>query len=485
MDEVSSPNAPNTPNTPLDAAFDGETFRSLGHALVDQLADHLHRVRDREQPVLTWEDPEPTAAYWKQRLQQSRTQPEDLEALISEVLKTAFRGHHARNLGHQVGPALPLAAATDLVASLLDTGSGIYELSNPATAMERVVIQRLAQKIGYPENADGVLTSGGSLGNLTALLAMRERQASTTKHPVVLVSEEVHYSIDRALRIMGFGEESAVSVPVDATFQLRASALHNAFTQARDRGAEVMGVVACAGSTGTGRIDALEEIADFCHSHQLWLHVDAAHAGAFLFSESKRSELAGLERADSVVIDFHKMMLSSSLLTAVIYRQARDSYLPFAQKADYLWSTDEPGEWWDGAKRTLECTRPMLGLRAYPILACAGEGLLEAYIDHALEATQTFADLIEAADDFELLVRPQSNILCYRYRPPGLPEAGTDALNRALRAPLVREGRFYIVQIEKRGRLYLRSAVMNPFAHRTVFEELLEAIRAAAALLRP
>ncbi len=484
--------ASSSQNDPLGPAFDAENFRRLAHGIVDQLADHLAQVQDRHQPVLTWEAPEIAAAHWQKHLSETTSSPENLGVLVTILLRDAFRAHHPRNLGHQVSPVLPLAAIADFVANLLDTGSGVYELGNPGTAMERATLSRLAALIGFPLEADGVLTSGGSLGNLTALLAMRQSrlqdaQAENSRNDphqyAVLVSEEAHYSIDRALKIMGFDAGKAVSVPVDAHFQLRASSLAKALARAATVGREVIGVVACAGSTGTGRIDALPEIADFCEQHQLWLHVDAAHSGGFVFSRRARPWLAGLERADSVVIDFHKMLLSSSLLTAVLYKRGRDSYRPFAQKADYLWSTDRPGEWWDGAKRTLECTRPMLGVRAYALLACAGEPLLEAYIDHALDAAAVFASLLEEAEDFDLLIRPQSNILCYRYRPADLDETSVDALNRRIRAQLVREGRFYIVQIEKRQRVYLRSALMHPFASRTVFEELMDEIRRVAASL--
>ncbi|MGY8688116.1 MAG: pyridoxal phosphate-dependent decarboxylase family protein, partial [Verrucomicrobiales bacterium] len=227
----------------------------------------------------------------------------------------------------------------------------------------------------------------------------------------------------------------------------------------------------------TGKIDPLKDIATFCQSHSLWFHVDAAHAGAFVFSERARPLLRGWERADSIVIDFHKMLLSPSLLTAVLFRLGRDSYQAFAQKADYLWRADQTQEWWDLAKRTMECTRPMLGLRAYALLKHGGERLFEAYIDQALTATEAFASLIENTSDFELLTSPESNILCYQHTPEGLDRKATNELNQQIRAALIEDGKFFIVQVEKHGRTYLRSAVMNPFVKVAIFEELLDEIR--------
>ncbi|MGI9241354.1 MAG: pyridoxal-dependent decarboxylase, partial [Verrucomicrobiales bacterium] len=154
-----------------------------------------------------------------------------------------------------------------------------------------------------------------------------------------------------------------------------------------------------------------------------------------------------------------------------------DSYQTFAQKADYLWREDDSAEWWDMAKRTLECTRPMLGLRAYGILVAGRGGLVQAYIDHALEVTRQFARLLVAADDFELLVEPESNILCYRFVLDGVDEPELNQINGRIRKELADSGDFYIVQIEKHGRTYLRSAVMNPFAEESTCVSLLERIR--------
>ena len=466
---------------PVKDGFDPKAFRDLGHAAVDQLADYLETVSKGEGRVRPAQEPDKAATYWGDQLHEEACQ--NPTALIAQVLERSFHSHHPRNLGHQVGPVLPLAAVFELVGSLLDTGNGVYEVGDPATPMERAVLKDLNERIGLPKESDGILTSGGSLGNLTALLAMRQCQTGSwdegTSHQqfAVLVSSEAHYCVERAVKIMGWGEQGIIRVPVDDEYRMRIDALEACLAEAQDDHIQVLGVVGSAGSTATGKIDPLAEIATFCQRHSLWFHVDAAHAGAFVFSEKARPLLRGWERADSIVIDFHKMLLSPSLLTAVLFRLGRDSYQSFAQKADYLWRADQTQEWWDLAKRTVECTRPMLGLRAYALLKHGGERLFEAYIDQALAATETFASLIESSSDFELLTTPESNILCYRHTPNGLDKHATDQLNQKIRAAITADGKFYIVQVEKHGRTYLRSAVMNPFVTIAVFEELLDEIR--------
>lgn len=463
----------------IETAFDPAQFREQGHLIVDQLADALDKAHQGQGKVRSKQTPEEAAAFWKEKLEGDPSP----HTLIGSVLEHAFRCHHPHNLGHQVGPVLPAAALADLAGSLLDTGNGVFEVGNPATAMERVVLQDLAEKIGFPETADGILTSGGSLGNLTALLAMRQCQAgswdkgSGCEPGTVLVSEEAHYCVTRAVKIMGWGDQGITRVEVDSDFRMSLSSLEDAYRSALSRGQKVLGVIGSAGSTATGRIDPLEGIAEFCRKHDLWFHIDAAHAGAFVYSRTARELLSGIELADSVVVDFHKMLLSPSLLTAVMFRNGADSFETFAQKADYLWRQDQSHEWWDAAKRTLECTRPMLGLRAFALLQAGKNGLFETYIDQALAMTHRFAELLREAGDFELLAEPESNIICYRYVAEAVAEEEFNIVNRKIREAIVDSGDFYVVQVEKKGKVYLRSALMNPNIDEAVLLSLMDRIR--------
>ena len=143
----------------MDDAFNVESFRELGHRLIDQLADFLAESRGGTGPVRDSRDPEESFRHWSQMLQDDAS----METVFAETLKHSFRCQHPNNLGHQVGPTLPAAALSDLLGSVLDIGNGVYEVGNPATPMERVVLKELADRIGLPETADGVLTSGEDL----------------------------------------------------------------------------------------------------------------------------------------------------------------------------------------------------------------------------------------------------------------------------------------------------------------------------------
>lgn len=236
----------------MDDAFNDDSFRELGHRLIDQLADFLVESRQGAFPVRSRQKPEESFQHWNQILQSDAS----VETVFPETLKHGFRCQHPNNLGHQVSPTLPAAALADLVGSVLDIGNGVFEVGNPATTMERVVLRELAGRIGLPQTADGVLTSGGSLGNLTALLAMR--QATLQKRPhTILVSSEAHYCVSRAAWIMGMGEDGIRVVPADSDFRMSLGELEKTYDEACRAGLNVIGVVGSACSTATGSFDPL------------------------------------------------------------------------------------------------------------------------------------------------------------------------------------------------------------------------------------
>ncbi len=473
------------PRTDL-AAYDPETFRRLGHQVVDLLADHLARSQRREGPVLPWAPPERLLADFPATF--GAEPSAEAAELLGRVVTASHHLHHPHYVGHQVSAPLPLAALSDFVSSLLNNGMAVYEMGPVATAMERHVLGWMAGLLGLPAGAHGVLTSGGSVGNLTALLAARQaraghdvwKQGSAAGPPLtVLVPETAHYCLARATRVMGWGEGGVTPVPVDAHFRLRPDALGEALAAARRAGRHPLAVVASAGSTSTGAVDPLEAVADFCEREGLWFHVDGAHGASMALSERYRSQLRGIERADSVVWDAHKMMLMPALITAVLFREGHRSFEAFSQEASYLFHGEGTRDWNDVAQRTLECTKEMMALKLYTCLRVLGTRVFADALTASFDLARRFADRLEAAPDFQLALRPDCNIVCFRHTPPGVPEAALDALQARLRERLVTQGDFYLVRTTLGGRVWLRTTLINPLTTDVDLEGLLEALRRA------
>ena len=475
------------------AAYAAARFRDDGHRLIEVLAEHLARATGRDDaPVLPWQPPAAARAAWPADFPDQPA--EDLVALLERTIAGSIRLHHPRYLGHQVPPPLPAAALADTVAALLNNGMAVYEMGGASTPMELAVVEWMAGTLGLPAGAGGVLTSGGSAGNLTALLAARQARAgfdvwTEGAHAgpplAVLVAATAHYSIGRAVRALGWGDGGAIAVAVDAQHRMRADELPRALDAAARAGRRVIAIVASAGSTATGAFDPLPAIADLAEARGLWLHVDGAHGASAALSPRHRHLVAGIERADSVVWDAHKLMAMPALCTAVLYRDDARSYQAFAQDASYLFTGgaatgDEP-PWWDLGLRTLECTKRMLSTILYASLRAYGVDFFRGYVDRTFALGAALAARVTAAPDFELALAPDANIVCFRYRPdPAVEGAALDALQAGVRQRCLERGHTYFLQTRLGGALWLRCALMNPLTEGRDLDELLATIRAAA-----
>jgi L-2,4-diaminobutyrate decarboxylase len=464
-------------------AYDPEAFRSLGHQAVDALADHLAQAQARALPVLPWREPDEQLAHWPADF--TPEGGEDPMAILARVLDASHHLQHPRYLGHQCSAPLPLTAVLGLAADLINNPSAVYEMGPVSTAMERSLVQWLSGRVGYDAGtAGGVFTHGGSAGNLTALLAAR--QASTPydvweegyRVPLdlcIVTSEQTHYSVRRSAQVLGLGARNVITVPTDARFRLRADALEQALDAAQAQGRKILAVVGSAGSTATGAIDPLEAMADLCEARGLWFHVDGAHSGAFVVSDRLRPALAGIERAHSVVIDAHKMLMMPSLATAVLFRDEGHSFETFSQQASYLFDRTARQEWYNLAHRTLECTKRFLSLDLYTALKVRGTDFFARYVESRVDLASWFADAIEARPGWELAVRPEANIVCFR-----IPGEG-DASQTAARDALVREGSFHLVKTQLRGRTWLRTTLINPLTTEQDLEALMDRLDAFRA----
>lgn len=467
-------------------AFDAASFRAQAHQVVDQLADHLDQANHRQGPVLPPWSPAESVERWPADF----GQPADPAAFLARVLESSNHLHHPRYIGHQCTSPLPWSALLDFAGAFLNNGTAVYEMGPHSTAMERAVAKWFAGRIGFaPEVADGFFTHGGSAGNLTALLAARqsgtpydvwEEGVKDAARLCVMSADTTHYSVRRSAQVIGLGGKQVIPIPSDERFRMRPAELEKALKQARSEGRSILAVVGSAGSTATGAIDPLEAIADLCAEYGVWFHVDGAHSGAMVVSDKLRPRLKGIERADSVIIDAHKMMLMPALATLVIFKEGRRSFETFSQQANYLFAGQDPTEtWFDLAQRTLECTKRSLGLQVYGSLKTYGPDYFAAYVEEMFEMGRAFGELVDARPGWEVATPPEGNIVCFRYAPASIPDA--DAFNAKVREAIVKEGSYYIVKTVLHGRTYLRVTIINPRTTMADLEGLLARVEGEAA----
>ncbi|HBJ77214.1 MAG TPA: pyridoxal-dependent decarboxylase [Porphyromonadaceae bacterium] len=461
--------------------YNSEHFREQAHRVVDLLADYIAQsTQNREERMFCYDTPE--KMYQKFKTDFREPAPYEEDVLIKDILKDVTQLHHPHYLGHQVSSPLPSSALADFCAALLNNSNCVYEMGPVACGIEKSVIDWLCSKIGFDESSGGFLTSGGSLGNLTALLAARQskvpydiwQEGVEKDNLCFLVSSQCHYSVKRAVAIMGLGNKNAIPIPVNENFQTDLKELEKAYNRAHQEGKVVLGVVANACCTATGSYDDLEGIGKFANEHNLWFHVDGAHGAPALLSETHKHKLKGIERADSVVWDAHKMMMTSAIVTGVLFKNADNAHHIFSQNASYILDRNQKNNWFDFALQTLECTKPFMSLKVYASLKLYGEKFFGDYVDYVYQLTSNFAEYIKQSDDFELAVEPQSNIICFRYIKSS---QNLNELQISIREKILKSEKFYIVKTELNGNIYLRCTIINPHTKFEHLMELVEAIR--------
>ncbi len=466
----------------LHTAYDPKKFRTIAQQLIDIIADYLQDCQAKNIPIYPYQTPNAQYKFWKEKLEDESI---PLADFYKAVIQHSIHVHHPNYMGHQVSAPMPTGLLSNMVSALLNNGMAVYEMGMVSTIMEKLIFEKLAAAIGYDGNAGGIFTSGGTLANLTALLTARSVQSQediwengTHKQYALMVSEEAHYSVDRAVRMMGWGSNGIIKIPSNAHFQMRTDLLETYYQNAIKEGIEVIAVVGSASNTATGVYDDLEAIGKFCQQHKLWFHADCAHGGAVLFSPKYKHYLNGLVYADSIIIDFHKMMLTPALSTAIIYKNNKTSYQTFKQKADYLF--DENSDWYNTGTRTVECTKLMMCLHPFVLFKEYGTPFIDEYVTAAYDAARLFAQKITERPNFELATFPQTNIVCFRYKKEGNSITSQNLLNKKLRQAILEKGNFYIVQTQLRGIQYMRTTLMNPFSGEQEFDELLSFIERIA-----
>lgn len=476
-------------NDLIQQAYDPESFRQHGHQLIDMLADYFTEIKkeDTNQKVLDYMPPNELYDQWKKEVENS-PHKNDLD-FYKKMLDEIVHMHHPKYIGHQTSIVAPFSALGELLGASLDPGMGVYEQGTAGVVIERILSKKIGTLIGWDDDCDGFMTSGGTLGNLTALLCARQVMVGDDvwengyggKQYAFMVSSEAHYSVARAVKVMGMGSKGVVTVPVDKHYRMRTDLLDEYFEKAKKENIEILGVVASSCSTSTGSYDPIDKIANFCEAKKIWLHVDGAHGACVLFSKKYNQLLSGIERADSVIMDFHKMLMVPSLVTSVLFKNAAHSYQTFAQKASYLWNKDESQEWYNLGKRTFELTKSFMSVRVYALWRKYGTELFEENVDHLYNMAKVFTEIINKENNFEtILENPESNIVCFRFIEKDWTEEKIESINLKIRERLVEEGKYFILQTRVQGVLYLRTTIINPFTTEKELKGLLAEIKKMA-----
>lgn len=421
---------------------------------------------------------------------------ENVLEFLSPYLLHSQRMHHPHYIGHQVAVPHLASGVADFIHGAINNPMAIYEMGPSAAVIEKSMVNWLLSKIGWLPHGDitefgdiegngtGVFTHGGSMANLTALLAARAKispkawDEGNDPNVVVLGSDVAHYSIARAISIMGMGNKQLWKVAVDRDERMLAEDLERQIEYSRAAGKKIMCVVANACATSTGLYDPIEAIGRICQKYDVWYHVDGAHGASALLSPTERHFMKGAELANSLIWDTHKMLRTTTLAAAVLFKNPKDMLGAFQQKGSYLFH-DKENLGFDLMPYTIECTKAPLATKLFWVLAAEGEKGLSDFVQGRYEVTRKIHDWLQSQDDFECPYYPEANILCFRYSK--LKEDNDFQLS--IRNQLVSKGNFYITSTEVSNVRYLRMTVINPDTNLNHIKALAIEIRSIATQL--
>jgi L-2,4-diaminobutyrate decarboxylase len=445
----------------------------VAQAFLTLATDYLAATRDRNMRVSTDATRGQLARRFGEPLPETgRPVAEIVARLRDQVIPDCNHLYHPRYVGHQVSAPLPAAIWTEALTAALNQSVAVWEMSPVATVIEHQVVRWLCDLAGFGAGSGGTLTTGGTEATLTALLAARARVCPDAwtaglphPAPVLVCGEHAHYATTRSAGILGLGMGNVRKIP-SRGHAMNVTALRSVL----DAEPNVMAIVATAGSTPTGSFDDLSAIGALARERAIWLHVDAAHGGAALMSPTHRHRLAGLEHANSVAIDPHKMMLLPLQAGTLLVRDARDIDAAFAQQAPYLFHGSENDDLVDLGTRSLLCSRRADVFKVWVALQRYGSAGVGALYDHLCETTRAMYEAVCRHPEFEAIHEPASNILCFRHE-------GSDEHNRELRERYNRSGHGWITTTMLDGRRVLRATIMNP---RTTADDVREIVERVA-----
>jgi aromatic-L-amino-acid/L-tryptophan decarboxylase len=418
-----------------------------------------------------------------------------LEQLLDEcrsVMDLSRHNGHPRFFGYVASPSTPIGAYADLIASALNANITCWRSGPAGTEIEQLVVRWLGALIGYDGNAKGLLTSGGSMANMIALLiasrrvngaeASRKGLWNTGPPMTIYASEEVHMSIAKAADILGFGRDNVRVVGCDRDHKMRIDELVSHLKADRGQGRRPVCVVGSAGTVNTGAIDPLNQIADVAREFNLWFHVDGAYGAPGAMDQSKKHLFAGLERADSVSLDPHKWLYVPVDAGCLLFRDAAAAAV-FTEDADYIkvhgLVEDAAFAYWD---YSVELSRRFRALKVWLTLGYYGARRISEAVSKDISLAAYMGELVSQAQDFELLAPVELSICCFRYVPSELKDNDSELnrLNEQIMAAVQKGGRAYLSNATVNGKFALRACITNFRTTKADIDQTIETVRDAA-----
>lgn len=467
--------------TSTELELSGSEMRALVDRAMERIAQHIDSLP--EQPAGYDGGGARLARSLVESLPETGTDFDELLRLIFDrATPKSFNTAGPGYLAYVPGGGVLHSAIADLISNSINRYVGVWLAAPGLVQLEANVIQWFCQIVGYPSGAGGVLTTGGSLANLIAIIAARrERLPEDFLRGVLYTSDQTHHSAQKAAVLAGFPPANVREVPSDASFRIDAVALLGAIAKDRDAGLTPFLVVANAGTTNTGAVDDLAAVADVAADAGVWLHADAAYGGFFMLTERGRQVMRGLDRADSISLDPHKSLFLPYGNGALLFRDPNVLRRAHSTYADYMPVMQDEHDLVDFTQLTPELSRDFRGLRAWLPIKMTGIAAFRRQLEEKLDLAEWAARELATIPNVEVVAEPQLSTVVFRYRRDGLSPDELNAINRRILGEINRRERVYLTPTTVGDRFVIRICILSFRTHLDRMEICLQDVREAVA----
>lgn len=400
---------------------------------------------------------------------------QNIDSLLNEVgekiLRTITNSAGPRYFGYITGGGNQVAVLAEMIKASLNQNNLKWHSSPVSTELERLVMRWVAAFIGYPTSSAGVLLSGGSVANFNCLAVARQIKASVdisnegiygSQPMTVYVSEEGHSSFDKAMDMLGLGKKYLRKIPVDDEFRIDIDQLEEQIRNDKNAGLQPICAIAVAGTTNTGAVDDLNAVAEICQRFDLWCHIDAAYGGPAAKVDGVSSMFAGIEKADSVVVNPHKWLYVPFEAGGALVKDPDHLRKTFSTIPDYLKSDEQNGGRTDLMEYNLPLTKEFKALKVWMTIKAYGARQLRSEILSDINKARYLVGLVESDNELELMAPAPLSIVCFRYNPGGMDEPALNSLNDQIIQEIESDGRVFLTGTKIERKTALRVCFINP-----------------------
>ncbi|WP_250672974.1 aminotransferase class I/II-fold pyridoxal phosphate-dependent enzyme (plasmid) [Paraclostridium ghonii] len=396
---------------------------------------------------------------------EGRNVEEVMEEMMKDIYDYRGRADHPRFFGFIPGPVCLNSWIGDVMTSAYNLHAGSWLVTSAGSCVEKSLINWLSEKVGYDTNkSSGLFVSGGSMANLTALVAARDSKLSFETLPLgtAYVSDQTHSSVKKALKIAGISPKNIRKISVDSNYKMNIDELEKAINDDISKGLKPFVIIASAGTTNTGSIDPIPEISNICSQYGLWMHVDGAFGASILLSKNYNHLLKGIENADSLSWDAHKWLFQTYSCAMVLIKNKNNLAQSFSENPEYLRDLDVNDGEVNYGNIGIELTRPARGLKFWFTLQTVGTDELSRRIEYGIHLAEYAKEVVTGLNNWEIISEPQSAIINFRYAPTGIPEQEINDLNSGISHLALQDNYAGVFTTVLDNKVVLRMCCINP-----------------------